>query len=54
MNSRVAWNHLRETLGHWKDGTRPGDDEITDGNVARAISDLIEAMIDEREADRAS
>jgi len=36
---------LIETLGHWKDGTKPGDSYITDGDVARAIGAYVDAVV---------
>lgn len=42
---KKARYHLYETLGHWKDGTRPGDSDITDGDVTHAIHSLIDACI---------
>jgi hypothetical protein len=39
---------LRETLGHWKDGTRPGDYRVTESDVMHAIAELVDAIIDLR------
>lgn len=50
MTVRDARAELSELLGHWKDGTRPGDSRITDGDVAYAVFDLVKAMLDEAEA----
>lgn len=36
---------LLETLRHWKDGTRPGDDPVTEADVVNTIDALIEARI---------
>jgi hypothetical protein len=49
-----ARSDLRETLGHWKDGTRPGDNYITEGDVMHAISVLIAAVIDYSKAREAA
>lgn len=43
---RMARTYLRETLGHWKAGTRPGDDPVTEFDVMHAIGELVDAMID--------
>lgn len=41
---RDARIHLMETLDHWRDGTRPGDDGVTRADVVMAIERLIEAI----------
>ena len=43
VNARAE---LIAVLGHWKDGTRPGDDRITEADVSREITNLIFAAIE--------
>ena len=44
---------LIDTLAHWRDRTRPGDDVVTASDVTAAVAGLVFAMIaQEREHDR--
>jgi delta 1-pyrroline-5-carboxylate dehydrogenase len=39
---------LKETLDHWKDNTRPGDERITTGDVVAAIDELVQAALEQQ------